>query len=194
MGKSNVAAGIAAAFFTLSGMAETTTAVLAVPLELEEERVILLETFNRMANPTLDDRLITINRILGTYPPAPAEAEDFDELIKSPDMNESIRGRLCSTADQFNRAPETLTHDGLGSRGDNDIPAMSVRLGLANSLFVTANRVCGYPESLAPFVIEQQVNSRSKGALPRKKPFKDTAPPRPERPEPVPVRGFVMLA
>ncbi len=193
MGKSGVAVGISAAFFALSSMAETTTAVLTVPLALEEERVILLEDFNRLANPTLDDRLITINRILDTYPPAPAEVKDFNELIQSPDMNESIRGRLCLTAGEFNLKPEILTHDGLGSKGDSDIPAMSIRQGLANTLFETANRVCGHPEPLVPFVIEQKNDSRLKGSVPPKKPHKAAPPPK-EKPESAPVRGFVMMA
>lgn len=192
MGKLVVAAGVATAFFALSSMAEPTEAGPVVPLE--EKRATLLENFNRLATPSLDDRLITINRILDTYPPAPAQAEDFDGLVESPDKNESIRGLLCLTAGQFNNNPEILTHDGLGLRGDKDIPAMSVRLGLANTLFGTANRVCGYLEPLVPFVIEQNNDSRLKDAVPPKKPHKDTAPPRPEKHEPAPVRGFVMMA
>jgi hypothetical protein len=192
MGKLVVAAGVATAFFALSSMAKPTEAGPVVPLE--EKRATLLENFNRLATPSLDDRLITINRILDTYPPAPAQAEDFDGLVESPDKNESIRGLLCLTAGEFNNNPEILTHDGLGLRGDKDIPAMSVRLGLANTLFGTANRVCGYPEPLVPFVIEQKNDSRLKGAVPPKRLHKDTAPPRPEKHEPAPVRGFVMMA
>ncbi len=198
MGKSNVAAGIAAVFFALSGMAETTTAVLTVPLALEEERVILLDDFNRLAKPTLDDRLIAINRILDTYPSTSAKAEDFSALIQSPDMNESIRGQLCLTANRLNNSPEILTHDGLGSRGDEDIPAMSRQLGLANVLFQTANRVCGFENPLVPFVIERKDNSElncvpSKDAPPPEKQRKDVPSPS-EKPEPAPVRGFVMAA
>ena len=190
MGKLVIAAGVATAFFALSSMAGPTEEGPVVPLE--EKRATLLENFNRLTTPSLDDRLITINRILDTYPPAPAQAEDFDGLVESPDKNESIRGLLCLTAGEFNNNPEILTHDGLGLRGDKDIPAMSVRLGLANTLFGTANRVCGYLEPLVPFVIEQQDNSRSKGTPPPK--HRKTTPPRPEKHKPAPVSGFVMLA
>lgn len=195
MGKLVVAAGVAAAFFTLSSMAEPAEARLDVPLK--EERFILLEKFNKLAAPSLDDRLITINRILGTYPPAPAQAEDFDGLVQSPDRNESIRGPLCRTTGQFNNTPGILTHDGLGSRGDKDIPAMSVRLGLANALFWTANRVCGFENPLVPFVIERKGNSElncvpSKDDTPPGK-LREDAPPSEEH-KSAPVRGFVMMA